>query len=235
MKAFRYLISVYDVEDHRACATAALRAAENKNEIVKRIRREAGINIEVIDGRTEASIIYGNHAEEYLDRNASYMYIDIGGGSTEITIIHKGRCIASRSFNIGTILFLYDKVDKEEWLRFKKWLRDKTERIQPITAIGSGGNINKLYKMSEKKGKEPLPYKKIKMLARLIESYSTKDRVKILGLNPDRADVIMPATKILLSIMKNAGIVKLLVPEIGLSDGIVHELYAKHKKRRKTQ
>lgn len=233
MKAFRHLITVSEVAAHRACATAALRAAENTPELVRRIKKEAGISIEVIDGRTEAKIIYANHAEDNLIRNAAYLYIDIGGGSTELTLIDKGKCVASRSFNIGTILFLYDKVEKEEWMRFKKWVRDRADGRQTITAIGSGGNINKLYKMSEKKGKEPMTYKNIKMLARLIESYSTKDRVKILGLNPDRADVIMPAAKILLSIMKNAGIDKLLVPEIGLSDGIVHGLYARHKRKKK--
>lgn len=235
LKAFKYLITAYEAVGYRACATAALRTALNGADIVKRIKKEAGIQLEIIDGRTEANIIYANHAEEFLDPAASYMYIDIGGGSTELTLIYKGKCVASRSFNIGTILFLYNKVEKEEWIKFKTWVREKAQGRQPITGIGSGGNINKLYKMSEKKGKEPLPYKKVKMLARLIESYSVKDRVKILGLNPDRADVIMPATKILLSIMKNAKIDKLLVPEIGLSDGIVHGLYAQHKKKRKRQ
>jgi exopolyphosphatase / guanosine-5'-triphosphate,3'-diphosphate pyrophosphatase len=234
MKAFKHLISVHEVTGYRACATAALRAAENRDDIIKRIRREAAMNVEIIDGRTEANIIYSNHAEEFLDKNASYMYIDIGGGSTELTLIKNGRFIASRSFNIGTILFLYDKVNKEEWLNFKKWVRDMAQGSQTIIAIGSGGNINKLYKMSEKKGNRPLPYKKIKMLARLIESYSTKDRVKILGLNPDRADVILPATKILLSIMKNAKIDNILVPEIGLSDGIVRGMYDNYKKKLRT-
>jgi exopolyphosphatase/guanosine-5'-triphosphate,3'-diphosphate pyrophosphatase len=233
MKAFKHLISVHEVTDHRACATAAIRVAENREDIIKRIRREAGLNVEIIDGKTEANIIYANHAEEFLDKLSSYMYIDIGGGSTEVTVIHKGKSVASRSFNIGTILLLYDKVDKENWLEFKKWVKDKAMGKQPMVAIGSGGNINKLYKMADRKNK-PLTYKRLKMLAGLIESYSAKDRVKILGLNPDRADVIVPASKILLTIMKSARIEKIVVPEIGLSDGMVRGMYASYarKKRR---
>lgn len=235
MKAFKHLISVHEVIDYKACATAALRAAENRDEIVKRIRREAGLNVEVIDGKTEASIIYSNHSAENLNKAGSYMYIDIGGGSTELTLISKGRTVASKSFNIGTILLLYGKVSDETWLDFKEWVRKSSVGKGTITAIGSGGNINKLYKMSEKKGNQPLPYKKLKQLAAQIESYSPKDRVKILGLNPDRADVIVPASKILLTIMKSAAIKDIMVPEIGLSDGIVRGLYKKYKskKRRK--
>jgi exopolyphosphatase/guanosine-5'-triphosphate,3'-diphosphate pyrophosphatase len=231
MKAFKHLISVHDVVDYRACATAAIRAAENKEDILRRIRKEAGLNVEVIDGKTEARIIYENHAEEFLDRNTSYMYIDIGGGSTEITLIYKGKLVASRSFNIGTILFLYDKVEKQYWLDFKKWIKEVAQGRQPIIAIGSGGNINKLYKMSDKKAHKPLSYKRLKMLAGTIESYSPRDRIKILGLNPDRADVIVPASKILLAIMKSAKIQQIIVPEIGLSDGIVHGLVQKHRHR----
>ncbi len=231
MKAFKHLISVHDVVDYRACATAALRTASNSEEIIKRIRREAGLPVTIIDGKTEASIIYANHAEENLEHDASYMYVDIGGGSTEITLISKGKCVASRSFNIGTILLLYNKVEKKYWLEFRQWIKDISESKPGITAIGSGGNINKLYKMSDRKGNKPLPYKKLKLITAKIESYSPKDRVSILGLNPDRADVIVPAAKILLAIMKSARIQKIIVPEIGLSDGIVRGLYAEFKKR----
>jgi len=233
MKAFKHLISVHEVIDYKACATAALRAAENRDDIIKRIRVEAKLNVEVIDGKTEASIIYSNHAADQIDKGGSYMYVDIGGGSTELTLISKGKTIASKSFNIGTILLLYDKVGKDTWLEFKEWVRKSAQGKGDITAIGSGGNINKLYKMSEKKGSNPLPYKKLKLLAAHIESYSTKDRVKILGLNPDRADVIVPAAKILLTIMKSAGIKNIMVPEIGLSDGIVRGLYQKYKSKRR--
>jgi len=233
MKAFKHLISVHDVVDYRACATAALRTATNSDEIIKRIKKEAGLPVSIIDGKTEASIIYANHAEENLEHDASYMYIDIGGGSTEITLITNGECVASKSFGIGTILLLYHKVEKKYWLEFRQWIREISDGITNITAIGSGGNINKLYKMSDRKGNKPLSYKKLKLITAKIESYSTKDRIKILGLNPDRADVIVPAAKILLAIMKSARIQKMVVPEIGLSDGIVRGLYADYKKKRK--
>jgi exopolyphosphatase/guanosine-5'-triphosphate,3'-diphosphate pyrophosphatase len=189
--------------------------------------------VTIIDGKTEASIIYANHAEENLEHDASYMYIDIGGGSTEITLITNGKCIASKSFNIGTILLLYNKVEKKYWLEFRQWVKDISANRQSITAIGSGGNINKLYKMSDKKGNKPLPYKKLKLITAKIESYTTKDRIKILGLNPDRADVIVPAAKILLAIMKSARISKIIVPEIGLSDGIVRGLYDEYKRKKR--
>jgi exopolyphosphatase / guanosine-5'-triphosphate,3'-diphosphate pyrophosphatase len=239
MKAFRHLISVHDVLAYRACATAALRTATNSEEIIKRIKKEAGLPVTVIDGKTEASIIYANHAEENLAHNASYMYIDIGGGSTEVTLITNGKCVASKSFNIGTILLLYNKVEKKYWLEFRQWVKEISANPNGslwdkpfITAIGSGGNINKLYKMSDKKGSKPLSYKRLKLITAKIESYSTKDRIEILGLNPDRADVIVPAAKILLAIMKSAQIQKIVVPEIGLSDGIVRGLYEEYKKKR---
>jgi len=232
MKAFKHLISVHDVIAYRACATAALREATNSEDIIKRIRKEAHLPVTVIDGKTEASIIYANHAEENLAHDASYMYIDIGGGSTEITLIDNGKQVASKSFNVGTILLLYNKVEKKYWLEFRQWVKDVSANRQPITAIGSGGNINKLYKMSDKKGNKPLSYKRLKFITAKIESYTTKDRIKILGLNPDRADVIVPAAKILLAIMKSAKIQKIAVPEIGLSDGIVRGLYEEYKKKK---
>ncbi len=232
MKAFKHLISVHDVVDYRACATAAMRIATNRDDIIKRIKKEAGVSVNIIDGKTEANIIYANHAEENLEHDASYMYVDIGGGSTEITLIHNGKSVESKSFNVGTILLLYNKVEKKYWLEFRQWVKDISEGKPLITAIGSGGNINKLYKMSEKKGNKPLSYKRLKLITAKIESYSTKDRIKILGLNPDRADVIVPAAKILLAIMKSARIQKIVVPEIGLSDGIVRGLYADYAKRK---
>lgn len=234
MKAFRNLIDVYDAAAYHACATAAMREAENRWEIIHRIRKEAGIKVELISGKTEAGIIFSNHVEERLDKKKSYLYIDIGGGSTELTLFSKGKCLSSQSFNIGTIRLLHDKVEKEYWNYFKQWIRDMNKGDQPLVAIGSGGNINKLYKMAEKKEDKALSYKKLKQLAEVIESYPVEDRMKLLGLNPDRADVIVPAAKIALTVMKNAGIDKMIVPQIGLSDGIVHRLYEEHSKKKKT-
>lgn len=231
MKAFKYLIEVYDAVDFRACATSAMREAENGYEIVNRIRKEANMKVEIIDGKTEADIIYSNHIEEKLDKDGNYLYIDIGGGSTEITLFSKGKVTAAQSFNVGSIRMLHERIDKEYWNYFKKWIRDITETLQPLTAIGSGGNINKLFKMTRKKENKPVAVSKLRSMYELVESYSYEERISILGLNPDRADVIIPACKILLSVMKQARIEKILVPQIGLSDGIVHLLYEKHRQK----
>jgi exopolyphosphatase / guanosine-5'-triphosphate,3'-diphosphate pyrophosphatase len=229
MKAFKHLIDVYDAIDYRACATSAMRDAENGREIIERVRKEAGIKIEIIDGKTEADIIYSNHIEEHLDINNSYLYIDIGGGSTEITLFSKNKAVASQSFNIGTIRMLHNKIDKEYWNYFKNWVKEITDGYRPLIAIGSGGNINKLFKMSGRKPDKYLSTAKLKAIYDTLESYTYEERMSVMGLNPDRADVIVPASKILLSILKHAQIEKMIVPQIGLSDGIVHQLYEKHK------
>ncbi len=231
MKAFKSLIEVYDAIDYRACATSAMRDAENRYEIAERVKKEAGIKIEIIDGKTEADIIYSNRIEEHLDKNNNYLYVDIGGGSTEITLFSKNKAIVSQSFNVGTVRMLHNQIDKEYWTYFKNWVKEITSDYKPLIAIGSGGNINKLYKMTGKKGNRPLSITKLKSLCELIESYTYEERIQVLGLNPDRADVIVPASKILLSVLKKAEIEKILVPQIGLSDGIVHQLYEKKKEK----
>lgn len=228
MKAFKHLMDVHDVLGYRACATSAMRDADNRYEVVERVRKEAGIKIEIIDGKTEADIIYSNHIAEHLDKDINYLYIDIGGGSTEITLYSKKKAIVSQSFNIGTIRMLHDQINKEYWNYFKNWVKEITAGYKPLMAIGSGGNINKLFKMTGKKQSKPLATSKLKSLCELIESYSYDERIKILGMNPDRADVIIPAAKILLTVLKKAEIDKLIVPQIGLADGIVYQLYEKH-------
>ncbi|HEY6161106.1 MAG TPA: exopolyphosphatase [Bacteroidia bacterium] len=229
MKAFRYLIDAYDAVDYRACATSAMRDAENSWDIIHRIRKEAGLKVEIIDGKTEADIIYSNHIAEFLDKENAYLYIDVGGGSTEITLFAKGKVVASQSFNIGTIRMLHAQVEKEYWNYFKKWVREVTAGYKPLVAIGSGGNINKIFKMLRRKEGKPLSVNKLRGLYELLDAYSYEDRIKKFGLNPDRADVIMPAARIFLSVMKNAEIEKIYVPEIGLSDGIVHQLFEKYR------
>lgn len=232
MKAFKHLIDVYDAVDYRACATSAMRDAENGYDIVARVRKEAGIKIEIIDGKTEADIIFSNHIEEHLDRANNYLYIDIGGGSTEITLFSKNKVVVSQSFNIGTIRMLHEQIDKEYWSYFKNWVKEQTDGYKPLIAIGSGGNINKLFKMIGRKPNKPISTLKIKNLYEILESYSYEERMQVFGLNPDRADVIIPASKILLSVLKKAEIEKVLVPQIGLSDGIVHLLYEKHLEKK---
>jgi exopolyphosphatase / guanosine-5'-triphosphate,3'-diphosphate pyrophosphatase len=232
MKAFKSLIEVYDAIDYRACATSAMRDAENRYDIVQRVRKEAGIKIEIIDGKTEADIIFSNHIEEHLDKSNNYLYIDIGGGSTEITLFSKNKAVVSQSFNIGTIRMLHNQIDKEYWSYFKNWIEEISKGYKPLIAIGSGGNINKLFKMSGRKPNKALPTLKLKELYDLLESYSYDERIKVLGLNPDRADVIIPASKILLTVLKKADVEKVIVPQIGLSDGIVHQLYEKYLEKK---
>ncbi|MDP2386247.1 MAG: exopolyphosphatase [Bacteroidota bacterium] len=233
MRGFSEIIKVFDVISMKACATSAMRDASNGAEIIARIKKESGINVEIIDGKTEAATIFSNHVEELMDPKQAYLYIDVGGGSTELTLISNRKVLASKSFNIGTIRILCDKVEKEEWEHFKTWIKKNTAGVQPLTAIGSGGNINKLYKMSGKKENKHLSYDKVKDMYDMLNSYTYDERVTVLGLNPDRADVIIPATKIFLTTMKHADIEKVLVPQIGLSDGIIHLLYEEHIAKKK--
>jgi exopolyphosphatase/guanosine-5'-triphosphate,3'-diphosphate pyrophosphatase len=229
MKAFKLLMEVFGAIDYRACATAAMREASNSKEVVDYVKQYSGIDIEVIDGRTEAQIIYSNHIAEHLEHDKSYLYIDVGGGSTELTVFAENHIVASQSFNLGTIRILHDQVSKETWNVVKEWVNVNTRNFKPLTAIGSGGNINKIFKMADRKEHKPLSYDKIKDIYDYLKQFTLEERILQLGLNPDRADVIMPATKIFLTVMKTAEIDKIIVPQIGLSDGIVHLLYEKHR------
>lgn len=232
MKAYRQLIDFYEVEDYKACATSAMREALNSAEVIERVRREAGINIEVIDGKTEAQIIYSNHIAEHMDSVNNYLYIDVGGGSTELTVFSKGKIACSRSFNIGTIRLLNNLVTKDTWDGMKEWVREKSAGYQPLVAIGSGGNINKIFKMSRKKQNRPMSFGKLKEMHEFLASYSLEDRIQVLGLNPDRADVIVPAARIFLMVMKAASIERLFVPQIGMADGLIHLLYENYTARK---
>lgn len=230
MRAFKLLIESFDVIDYKACATSAMREAENSAEIIEKVKKQSGIEIELIDGKTEAQIIYSNHVAEHLDPKQSYLYIDVGGGSTELTLFSDHRIIQSQSFNVGTIRMLQDQVSKETWLAYKDWIRQVTAGISPLTAIGSGGNINKLIKMAGRKEGRPISLEKLKEMFIYLQSFTYEERITKLGLNPDRADVIIPAAKIFISTIKTAGIEEVLVPQIGLVDGIIHLLYEKNRK-----
>jgi exopolyphosphatase/guanosine-5'-triphosphate,3'-diphosphate pyrophosphatase len=230
MRAFRALLDFYEVDGLRACATSAMREAENGPAIMALIRESCGLQVEIIDGKTEAQIIYANHIAEDLDPSNDYLYIDVGGGSTELTLFSKNEPIASRSFNIGTIRMLNNLVSKELWSEMKEWTKALArDRKRPVVAIGSGGNINKIFKMSRKKPSRPLSYEKLKQLFEMLSSYSFEEREKVLGLNPDRADVIVPAARIFLTVMKAAGTGNLLVPQIGMADGLIHLLYEERR------
>jgi exopolyphosphatase/guanosine-5'-triphosphate,3'-diphosphate pyrophosphatase len=232
MRGFKELMKVFDIVAYKACATSAMRDAKNGQEIIERVKREADINIEIIDGKTEAATIFSNHAEEFLDPMKSYLYIDVGGGSVELTLISDRKIIAQKSFNVGTLRMLFDKIDKNEWDSYKQWIKKHTQGIKPLNAIGSGGNINKLYKMSGKKDSKHLSYEKLKSMHDMLSSYTFEERITILGLKPDRADVIIPAAKIFLTAMKHADMERVYVPQIGLSDGIIHLLYDEYKKNK---
>ena len=227
LKGYSELIKAYGVENYRAVATSAMRDASNGSQIISRIKTETGLNVEIIDGKSEASLVFSNHIEELLNPRWAYLYIDVGGGSTELTLYFNNKVVAAKSFNIGTVRMLLDKVDKNEFEEMKIWLKRNTVGIHPLSAIGSGGNINKIYKMSGKKETKHLSYDKLKGIYDMLCSYTYQERIERLDLKPDRADVIVPAAKIFLTIMKNADIEKVYVPQIGLSDGLVHEMYEK--------
>ena len=230
MKAYRLLIDAFEVIDYKACATSAMREAENSQEIIEKIKKNSGIEIELIDGKTEAQIIYSNHIAEHLEHDQSYLYIDVGGGSTELTLFSDNHVVHSQSFNIGTIRLLQEQVNKETWQYFKDWIKTKTDGFSPITAIGSGGNINKIIKMIGRKEGKPVSFEMLKVMHEHLQSFTYEERITHLGLNPDRADVIIPAAKIFITILKTAGIEEMLVPQVGLSDGMIHLLYEKHRK-----
>ena len=230
MRGFRELIKVYEVDGYRAVATSAMRDASNSSEIIERIKKEADLEVEIIDGKLEAQLVFSNHIEELLNPKHSYLYIDVGGGSTELTLYSNHKVIASKSFNIGTVRMLLNKVEKEEWELMKEWIKKATFGYSPLRAIGSGGNINKIFKMTKKENKN-ISYNKLKGIHDMLNSYTYEERVDVLGLKPNRADVIVHASKIFITIMKIADIEDIFVPQIGLSDGIVHDLYDKTKRK----
>ncbi|WDF53611.1 Ppx/GppA phosphatase family protein [Mucilaginibacter sp. KACC 22063] len=228
MIAFSNLIDVYKVNDYMACATSAMREAKNGQDIVKRIKEASGLDLEIVHGQREANIIYSSHIEQNIDNTKNYLYIDVGGGSTEISLFSAGKMQVSQSFNIGTIRIL-DNQDKEEtWNEMKQFVVQNTRKFKNVSGIGTGGNINKLYKLSEEKDGAPLSINKLKALYNHLNSYSLKDRINILGLNPDRADVIIPACEIYLTVMKWADVKSIYVPSVGMVDGIIQTLIEKN-------
>lgn len=233
LRGFSELIKAYNVIAFRAVATSAMRDASNGEEIIMRAKKESGVTVEIIDGKLEAALVFSNHIEELLNPKYAYLYIDVGGGSTELTLYFNQKVIAAKSFNIGTVRMLLNKDEKEQWEEMKAWLKRSTVGIHPLNAIGSGGNINKIFKMANKKETKHLSYDKLKSQYEMLCSYTYEERIERLGLKPDRADVIIPAAKIFLTVMKTADIDKVYVPQIGLSDGIIHDLYDTYKAKKK--
>jgi len=229
MHAFHHLINVHNVIDFRACATSAMREADNGVEIVDMVRQRTGINIEIIDGQTEAEIIYSNKIADMIDNTRSYLYVDVGGGSTEVTLFANKQVEMSYSFNIGTIRILKNQVKAVEYERMQSFLKKVRCDYPSVQIIGSGGNINKIAKLTGIKYMKPIPFKKIRKIYEMILPYSIDQRVKVLGLNPDRADVIIPAAQIFMKVMKWSDAQSILVPKFGVADGIVRQLYHNYK------
>lgn len=227
MTAFRLLMNSHKVKAYKACATSAMREAINGQELVERILDRSNIKIDIIDGKEEAAIIASTDLHSYIDENKTYLYVDVGGGSTEFTVIHLGKSVASKSFKIGTVRLLKDIVSNNTWSELEKWIKQNTNSYDNIELIGSGGNINKIFKISGKKLGKPLTYFYLSSYYKNLQSYSYEERITKLNLNVDRADVIIPATRIYLSAMKWCGAKDMYVPKIGLSDGIIKSMYNK--------
>ena len=225
MKAFYLLMKVHKIERYMAFATSAMREAYNGKEVVDLIQEKADIKIEIIDGKKEAAIIASTDLHHLLKTDQTYLFVDVGGGSTEFTLFSDGKMINSRSFKVGTVRLLNNMVCDVVWDEIEKWIKNNTSQYDEVTLIGSGGNINKLFKMSGKMQEKPLSYIYINSQYAFLNSLTYEQRVAELGLNPDRADVIIPATRIYLNAMKWSGARNIYVPKIGLSDGIVKAMY----------
>ncbi|MFL9843286.1 Ppx/GppA phosphatase family protein [Flavobacterium rhizosphaerae] len=225
MKAYKLLMKVHKVERYMGCATSAMREAYNSKEIIDIIQQEADIKIEIIDGKKEASIIAETDLHEFIKPDHNYLFVDVGGGSTEFSLFSKGKIVASKSFKNGTVRLLNNMVNNVVWLEIEKWIKTVTEPYDGITLIGSGGNINKLFKLSGKKQDKPLTYFYVNSQYQMLNNMTYEQRVADLGLNPDRADVIIYATRIYLNAMKWSGARHIYVPKIGLADGIVKAMY----------
>ena len=225
MKAFNLLMKVHKVEHYKAFATSAMREAYNGKEVTEIIKKKTGIKIEIIDGKKEAAIIASSDLHSLIKTDKTYLFVDVGGGSTEFTLFSDSKMIVSRSFKAGTVRLLNDMVHDVVWDEIEKWIRTNTQEYDEVTLIGSGGNINKLFKMSGKSQDKPLSYIYMNSQYAFLNSLTYEQRISELGLNSDRADVIIPATRIYLNAMKWSGARNIYVPKIGLADGIVKAMY----------
>lgn len=230
MHAFKHLLEVYKPNKYRALATSAFREAENGIDVVNRVFEETGIRIEIITGKEEAEVVYANGLRDNMDQDKSYLYMDVGGGSTELTLFNNHEAVAAKSFNVGSIRLLMNAVSNETWDEMKTWVKDVSSKVNgEIALIGSGGNINKYCKLLQKAYGEELSFEEIDSLYGKLKTMSTEDRIEQLYLNPDRADVIVPAGKIFTSVMRWSGAQKAFVPKIGVSDGVIKMLFSQLK------
>jgi exopolyphosphatase/guanosine-5'-triphosphate,3'-diphosphate pyrophosphatase len=225
LKAYKHLLEAYEIKHVYACATSAMRDAKNSIDIIRKVKLETGIEIKVISGQEEASFIYENHVAENLDSDHSYLYIDVGGGSTELTFFASGALVSKESFNIGTIRLLKNQIKENTWDEVKDYVKKNIKSSLPSIAIGSGGNITKILSMSKLKEGKPLSLDLLRDYYKELSSVSLEDRMNLYGLKEDRADVIVPALLIYIQVMKWANIEEIYVPKIGLVDGLIHHLY----------
>ena len=233
MRAFWYLMDVHNIEYFRACATSAMREATNRKEVLTKVAKEANIKIDVLSGDEEANLIFNNFITQNLSKSANFLYIDVGGGSTELTLISKGKKVKGKSFELGTVRMLTNAVKASEWAKARKWIESSHLHNAKLTAIGTGGNINTVFKIQGKKPSEMLARKEILEQYNFLKTMSYDERITSLKLKPDRADVILPACEIYLNLMEYANIRDMLVPKIGLSDGIILDIFDKWKNSQK--
>lgn len=229
MKGYLNLLQANEVKYVKACATSAMRESTNAAEILSMVKKETGIEIEVISGSDEASFIYENHVAENLDKEHSYLYIDVGGGSTELTFFSNGKLVFKDSYNIGTIRLLKNKVSDTLWDEMKDNIKNKTRGHKEVIAIGSGGNINKIYSLSKRKDTNALPFDMLRDFYKELSNVSLQDRILVYKMREDRADVIVPALQIYVNTMRWAGANEIYVPKIGLADGLVQHLWEEVK------
>lgn len=232
MQAFKLLMEIHKVSHYRVCATSAFRESKNKYALSNYILKNTGIKIEIINGTEEAEIIAANHLNTFLKSNENYMYVDVGGGSTEFSIYKKGKKISSKSFRIGTLRLLNNIVKESMWEQTEQWVKENTRNIIPISLIGTGGNINKIFKSSNLKLGKPMSLDYLLNYQTLLEKYTYEERIEILRLNEDRSDVITYALSIYIKSMLWCGAKKTFVPKIGLSDGIIKSLFYKNQKNK---
>lgn len=231
IKSYKLLLDVYDVKHLKACATSAMRDASNSEEIIKKVKQDTGIEINIISGEQEASFIYENHIAENMTTEESYLYIDVGGGSTELTFFTDGKLVFKESFNIGTIRLLKNQVTEANWAEMKDFIKEKTKGYHHVTAIGSGGNINKIFSISKRKEGKPLQLDLLRDYYKEFSTMSLSQRMSLYKLREDRADVIVPALLIYINVMRWADTEEIYVPKIGLADGLIHSLYEEVKEK----
>ena len=228
MKAFKLIMKINGVKNYMACATSALRESSNADELIAKVKRKAGIKIELIDGKKEAEIISYTTILADQGHNSNYLYVDVGGGSTEFSVLKNGKRIVSKSFKAGTVRMINNMVNDKVWLEIEKWIKMNTKGIEKIQLLGSGGNINKVFKLSNIKDGNPLTYFNLKSFYQDLKKLSYEERILRYNLNLDRADVILPALEIYLKALKWSGATKVFVPKIGLSNGMIKMMHKKH-------